>query len=961
MTVTALLVCHEGARWLPAVLEGLAAQVPAPDAVVAVDTAAQAGDTALLSEALSGTSLSGTSLAGTVRHRPGSFPEAVAEVLPSIDTDWVWVLHDDSNPAPGALAALLETASAQGADVVGPKLREWPSLRRLLEVGVTMSGTGRRETGLERGEYDQGQHDQAREVLAVNTAGMLVRREVLERLQGFDPELPLFGTDLDFGWRAARAGFRTVVAPDAVVFHAEAAHRGQRRTPIIGRRTRTHRLEREAALFTLLANARRGRVLLTGLRLLLAGVLRMIGYLLSRQPGIATDEASALLRVLGRPGRIRAARRARRAQAGDQPVDVRPLLAPWWTPYRHGLDSVTDLVDAASAEGRDAAERRRAARLKAAGRPAPRQDDDELDLGHERGWFARTLSNPTVLVLAAFALITVWGARAAFGPLAGGALSPAPDATSDWWQLVGQGWHPLAQGTDAPAPGYLLPFATAATLLFGHPDLVVSLIFLLSVPAAAWGAWRFLRVVAELGSARPRSAVITGWGAITYALVPVASGAWGQGRFGVLLAAALLPWLASAALGLLEPSADRRWRAGWRSGALLALITALTPVAWLISLTLVLMVVVAGLVIARDLVRDRSVWGPLLVTIAAPPLLLLPGTVGLITRDVSAMFLEAGRLAPVPGNWDLLAGRFADPAAPAWWGFLLAATAVAVWLAATLMRLRSRFALTVCWLLVAEAALLAALLGRISIDLPMGETRPGLGFLLILIQAALITSIVIGMHGLAVAAPDEEAVAGPRRLVAGALAVAALVVPLASAGWWFAVGDDQLGRPSAGDVPAYMRQSAADDDTRGILLLRGSVDRGVDWTIQRGDGVTLGEDEILALTPPDPDVDAKVRDALTLPGGAGAAGELADYGVEFIVMPTPVDQRVAARLDAASGVEQASSADDDSRAWRVAGEVDPQALDGEGPWWHPWLLGLQVMAIIAIAVLCGPTRREARR
>ena len=51
-----------------------------------------------------------------------------------------------------------------------------PRCSRLLEVGVTISGTGRRETGLEPGEYDQGQHDEVRQVLAVNTAGMLVRR-----------------------------------------------------------------------------------------------------------------------------------------------------------------------------------------------------------------------------------------------------------------------------------------------------------------------------------------------------------------------------------------------------------------------------------------------------------------------------------------------------------------------------------------------------------------------------------------------------------------------------------------------------------------------------------------------------------------------------------------------------------------------------------------------------------------
>ena len=74
-------------------------------------------------------------------------------------------------------------------------------------------------------------------MLAVNTAGMLVRRDVLRALGGFDRQLPIFGNDVDFGWRAAPAGHRTIVVPQAVVFHAEAAHRGSRRTPLTGRHT----------------------------------------------------------------------------------------------------------------------------------------------------------------------------------------------------------------------------------------------------------------------------------------------------------------------------------------------------------------------------------------------------------------------------------------------------------------------------------------------------------------------------------------------------------------------------------------------------------------------------------------------------------------------------------------------------------------------------------------------------
>ena len=149
----------------------------------------------------------------------GEVVRAGLDLIPATtgsEPDWVWLLHDDSSPDPHALEQLLTAASEHPETAIfGPKLREWPSLRRLIELGVTISGTGRRETGLERGEYDQGQHDERRVVLAVNTAGMLVRRDVLDQL-GFDPELKFFGNDIDFGWRAARAGHSTMVIPEAL-------------------------------------------------------------------------------------------------------------------------------------------------------------------------------------------------------------------------------------------------------------------------------------------------------------------------------------------------------------------------------------------------------------------------------------------------------------------------------------------------------------------------------------------------------------------------------------------------------------------------------------------------------------------------------------------------------------------------------------------------------------------------
>ena len=134
-SVSVLLVSHDGARWLPAVIEGLLAQHTPADVVVAVDTTSRDGSTDLLYDAF-----------GEVVTAPGStsFPAAIALGLDRLrergsTSEWVWILHDDSNPDPGALEALLAAAAADpDVDVLGPKLREWPSLKRLLELGVTI-------------------------------------------------------------------------------------------------------------------------------------------------------------------------------------------------------------------------------------------------------------------------------------------------------------------------------------------------------------------------------------------------------------------------------------------------------------------------------------------------------------------------------------------------------------------------------------------------------------------------------------------------------------------------------------------------------------------------------------------------------------------------------------------------------------------------------------------------------
>src|SRR5664280_2035229 len=131
--------------------------------------------------------------------------------------------------SPEALARLLDAVlRSPSVGVAGPKLTMWDDPSRLLEVGLTVSRSGRRVGGPAIGEPDQGQHDHRSDVLGVSTSGMLIRLDVFQMLGGFDPAFGQFRDDLDLCWRAQLAGHRVVVAPRARMREAAASTNGQR-------------------------------------------------------------------------------------------------------------------------------------------------------------------------------------------------------------------------------------------------------------------------------------------------------------------------------------------------------------------------------------------------------------------------------------------------------------------------------------------------------------------------------------------------------------------------------------------------------------------------------------------------------------------------------------------------------------------------------------------------------------
>ena len=339
--VTAVIVAHDGAPWLSHVIDGLLEQTRPVQRVVAVDTGSRDRSGGLLASKLGsgvvfgmdrGTGY-GAAVARALQHKaanvavPVPSPAGQSGRGPARGQDdrveWIWLLHDDCEPAADALEQLLRgAAETPQAAVLGPKVMDWSDRDVILEAGLTIDTVGRRITGIEPREVDQGQHDGDRDTLAVGSAGMLIRRDVWDLVRGFDTGMGLFREDVDFCWRVHAAGFRVRVITDAVVFHAQAAAR-RRRAVSVGRRPQL--LNRRNALLTLAGNLPLVPMLKSLAGNICVSFLRVLFFLLAKRVTAALDESAAIGSVLLHPLRLMRVRSMR--ARGRKPAYSR-LCAP---------------------------------------------------------------------------------------------------------------------------------------------------------------------------------------------------------------------------------------------------------------------------------------------------------------------------------------------------------------------------------------------------------------------------------------------------------------------------------------------------------------------------------------------------------------------------------------------------------------------------------------------------------
>jgi N-acetylglucosaminyl-diphospho-decaprenol L-rhamnosyltransferase len=191
---------------------------------------------------------------------------------------WLLLLNSDAFVRPGAIDELVRFADAHpAAGAVGPRLlwpdgrlqrscRRFPTVFRLATEYLYLRKLAPRSRALNGFYCGEFAHDAPRRVDWVTGACLLMRRELFERLGGFDEAFFLYSEEVDLLYRASRLGAETWYDPAAEVVHVWGGTAARASARVLCEQARSHvrYLDKHGSR----AAAERARlVLLAGLRL----------------------------------------------------------------------------------------------------------------------------------------------------------------------------------------------------------------------------------------------------------------------------------------------------------------------------------------------------------------------------------------------------------------------------------------------------------------------------------------------------------------------------------------------------------------------------------------------------------------------------------------------------------------------------------------------------------------------
>ncbi len=910
--VTAVVVSHDAEEFFAATAKAVAGQTRKPDRILVVDS----------SENDNNFSREISVAAGFDYVQVASNSKLQDSILAAIDGayqpgHWLWLLHDDSAPEPSALAELVAAVEiSPSVAIAGPKLVRWQQPRIISQMGLTLTPSDAPFSPISD-HFDQGQHDDVDDVMAVGTAASLIRLDVFEQLGGFDLQAPLLASDIDFSIRARLAGHRVIVVPKAKVQHAELSLRGQRQRRWLGASPKTS--IRRASIHLRFAYGRAFWLPFFWLFLPLTGLLRAIGQIARKRPDFIWAEVSASFWGFVTVGRRISSRRniSRTSKLHIRELKVLRATGTEVRAHRRADVERAEAIDNLNAFDRG--------------------DIDGLTGSISRG-FLDTGGFWWMLALAV-ASFQWWPRDIA---LTAKGIIPL---SATWWDVfmrAGASYQPIGLGFYGPSDPFAWVLTGLAGLTFWAPSLSIAILVFVVKPLAFIGAWKLAAQVSNATWIR----VVAGLG---FAFWPALALAQQEGRLSALISGLLLPWLTIALLrvaqlGKTAKNSAKSWTWVATAGLLTAMVGASTP-----NLVPLIVVVIVLLAIFRVRRFGYLIWVGLPIAAIFGPTTLFY-VVGL--AHPLALLADPGFAEPSAGAPFLsLAGLF-----------VCGGVAMVALFALLRKRVGAAF---IGWALVLVALLAAYIVAclkfpAVGVGQATLETVNGS-------PSALLIGVGLALVILVAIAVDDIPARNARRLIAS-LTAALVVIPGVALSF---TASPQLSYSDGRVVPSIVEAEATQGSNLKLLELTPSVDssgkKRLAAELVAGDGVHLDDlslayrFSISSLAGQKYSRIAQLVADLVSANGTPIAGRLQSEHIGYVLVPNGASAELAdlgVALDSVSELETVGTTDF-GRLWRVREPQQATAVDPSSPW--SITKGLQVAILLGFLLMAIPSRTSRRR
>ena len=907
--VTAILVTHNGVTWLSEVVAALSSQKRLPDQIIAVDNGSIDGSVKLLSNAgipvikQSKSAGFGSAVAGAV----AKLPIVDKQINNQENNEWLWIIHDDCAPDKLALAKLLEAVVERPqVGIAGPKILGWYDRKHILEAGISITENGTRWSGLEDREHDQGQHDEVKNVLAVSSAGMLIKRGVFEELGGFDPSLELFRDDVDLGWRANIAGHSVICVGEAILYHAQASSSERRAIDV--KDAILHRpllLDRRNAAFVLLANSSWWILPWVALQLLFTSIGRSFIYLLAKLPGYAADEIAAIGLLIFKPADLIKSRRYRKKNKVLSARVIKQFIPTRSTQLQASLERISTSISRAFKSKNAQQNPTQVKSYSDIGIIDESFDELEFVEGKSFAKIRALAKQPFLFGLLVISIFSIFYSRNRFGSLSGGALPVAPDSAMHLISNFFTSWHLVGLGSSSPTPLWVLIVGLASVITGGNPQIFINLFFFF-IP--------LLLYVLTYRSARRfnlsnYSATFAGF---IFAVSPAILTSINQGRIGTLVVAALFPILFTALYNH-QQLTDLKWRKLYLVTIVAAIAAAFSPIFLLVWLGYQIYQLINQYIAAQNI--NSTKWEDIskilnqdeikkrFALLITPFLINIPNSFSLLANP-SAKLLEPGLSVP---SGDLLSVLLFNPGGPASPNlYLLAPFVLYLFLCLVVKQQRRDTSLALILLALSVTISSFYIAGNNS-----NAQRVWTGTLIVIAQFILTLNIFSLAERII---PQLRTINfGYKHILSAVTALVTIFSTVAMTGWGLSIGANSLVTTDNEQViPAFISDLATTNERPKTLVVRKNQEQ-LKYFITRGSDLLLGEPDVSSKTP-----EIIHTSIVDLFNGVGVSSSkiLGFYGIQYIFMKDPADPALVRTIDGIGGFTR-SSATKDGVIWKV--------------------------------------------